>query len=188
MEQKKSSKADLENKKGIFFMVGLVVALGLTLLAFDWTGRPSKAETFGPVQTQAIEDEYIPITREPEVKPPVPPPVQTVEILNIVDNNTDIKDELKIEATDVTDNTIFDVTPIIQPKEEEEEKEQIYFNSVEEPAEFPGGEKALTKYIKDHVNYPMIAAENGVEGRVIIQFVVNEEVMLPMLKLSGLLI
>ena len=75
MEKKKASKADLENKKNVFFMLGLVISLGIVLLAFEWKSKPGKAESLGNLQSQEVEDEFIPITREPEVIPPPPPPV-----------------------------------------------------------------------------------------------------------------
>jgi len=175
MEQKKSPKADLESKKNLFFLLGLVISLGLTLLAFEWTNKPKKAEQFGNIQAQAVEDEFIPLTREPEIKPPPLPPPATVEILNIVDNDVEIEDELEIEDTEADDNTYIDIAPIIAAKEEEEVKEEIFFNIIEEPAEFPGGDKALYKFIYDHINYPTIAEENGIQGKVIIKFVVDEQ-------------
>ena len=175
MEQKKSPKADLESNKNLFFLLGLVISLGLTLLAFEWTNKPKKAEQFGNIQAQVVEDEFIPLTREPEIKPPPLPPPATVEILNIVDNDVEIEDELEIEDTEADDNTYIDIAPIIAAKEEEEVKEEIFFNIIEEPAEFPGGDKALYKFIYDHINYPTIAEENGIQGKVIIKFVVDEQ-------------
>jgi protein TonB len=174
MEKKKTSKADLENKKNVLFMLGLVVALSSVLLAFEWKSKPGRTETFGPLQSQAVEDVYIPVTREPEVKPPLPPPA-AIEIINIVDNNAEIIDELKIEDSGADDKTLINVNPVVPVREEEAEEEEILINIIEEPAEFPGGDLALIKYIRDHVNYPMIARENGVQGKVLIQFVVDEQ-------------
>ena len=45
---------------------------------------------------------------------------------------------------------------------------------MEEPAEFPGGTRALYKYISDNVKYPVIAQENGIQGKVYVKFVVDE--------------
>lgn len=177
MEQKKSSKADLENKKNMFFLFGLVMALGVTLLAFEWTTKPGKAESLGAIQTMDVEEEIIPITREQQVKPPPPPPPpKTVEVLNIVDDDVEIEDELEIEDTDADDETVIDVDPVISTmKEEEEEEEQIYFNIIEDPAEFPGGDKALYNFISKSVKYPVIAQENGIQGKVYVKFVVDEQ-------------
>ncbi len=124
MEKKKSSKANLEDKKNLFFLIGLVVSMGATLLAFEWKNSPNKVESLGNLQSQSIEEEFIPITREPEVKPPPPPPPQTVEVLNIVDNDVDINNELEIEDSEADDETMIDITPIVKPKEEKEEEQQ----------------------------------------------------------------
>ena len=48
------------------------------------------------------------------------------------------------------------------------------FISVEQMPEFPGGQKALLKYLGSNVHYPVIAAENGVQGRVVVRFVVSK--------------
>lgn len=175
MELKKSNKADLESKKNMFFLLGLVFALGITLLAFEWTSKPKKAEDLGAIQTQAVEEEMIPITREPEVKPPPPPPPATVEVLNIVDNDVEIEDELEIEDTEADDNTIIDVAPVVVAKEEEEEDEAEVFFIVEDMPEFPGGETALRTWLGKNVNYPTIAQENGIQGKVYVSFVVGKD-------------
>jgi len=176
MELKKSPKAELETKKNVFFMIGLVVALGLTLLAFEWTTKPSKAESLGVAQTQEVEEEIIPITREQEVKPPPPPPPpKVVEQLNIVDNDVEIEDELQIEDAEADDATVIDVQPVVETKKEEEADEQKVFYIVEDMPVFPGGELALRKYIMNAIKYPVIAQENGIQGKVYVQFVVGKD-------------
>jgi len=175
METKKSKKADLESKRNTFFLIGLVLALGATFLAFEWKAKPSAAESLGVVQSKEVEEEIIPITREPEVKPPPPPPPpQVVEVLNIVENDVEIDEELKIEDSEADEETIIDIQPVLERHEEEEETEDEIFYFAEDPAEFPGGDRALYKYINDAVKYPVIAQENGIQGKVYVKFVVNE--------------
>ena len=173
MENKKSPKADLENKRNMFLLLGLVIALGVVLVAFEYKISPKKTELLGQVQYTEIEEEFIPVTREPEVKPPPPPPPQVVEVLNIVDDEVEIEDELTIEDTEVTDDMIIDVAPVIQTRKEEEEDDAKIFFYVEEMPEFPGGERALLQFISNSIKYPVIAQENGIQGRVHITFVVN---------------
>lgn len=176
MDLKKSIKADLEDKKNIFFLIGLVVALGVTLLAFEWTAKPSKASDLGQIQSQEIEEEIIPITREQEVKPPPPPPPpKVIEVLNIVDDDVEIEDELEIENTEADDETVIDVAPVIETAEEEEVEEAQVFFIVEDMPEFPGGELALRKYIANAIKYPVIAQENGIQGKVYVTFVVDKD-------------
>ena len=63
--------------------------------------------------------------------------------------------------------------PVEAPVEEEEE--EVVFVVVETMPEFPGGQQALFKYLSENVKYPVIAQENGIQGRVICQFVVNKD-------------
>ena len=175
MELKKSQKADLENKRNIFIQVGLVISLGLTLLAFEWTSKVDQAASLGTVAQQEVEDEIITITRQEEVKPPPPPPPpKVVEVLTIVDDDTEIEDELDIEDTEADDQTVIDVAPVIQQEEEEAEESEVFF-IVEDMPEFPGGELALRKFIANAIKYPVIAQENGIQGKVYVNFVVDKD-------------
>lgn len=175
MEVKKAQKADLEKKRNTFFLIGLVVALGTTLVAFEWTTAPAKADSLGVIQSLEIEEEIIPITREAEVKPPPPPPPpKVVEVLNIVDDDIEIEDELLIEDSEADDETVIDIQPLFESKNEEEETVDEIFVIVEEIPEFPGGTRALYQFISSHVRYPVIAQENGIQGKVYVKFVVDE--------------
>ena len=177
MELKKSEKADLENKKNVFLLIGLVAALGITLLAFEWTTKPAELASLGTLDASAVEEEVIPITRQEEMKTPPPPPPQTVvEVLNIVDNNAQVNDDLSIFDSEADNETFVDVAPIVQAKEEKEEAEeaQVFF-ILEEMPEFPGGEAALRAFIAKSINYPVIAQENGIQGKVYVTFVVDKD-------------
>ena len=55
-----------------------------------------------------------------------------------------------------------------------EDKPEPIFKSVEQMPQFPGGEAALMKFLSSHINYPPMAAENNVQGKVIVQFVVDK--------------
>ncbi|MDX9909510.1 MAG: energy transducer TonB, partial [Mariniphaga sp.] len=144
--------------------------------AFEYKTHTKKADSLGQIQAMDVEDEIIPITREQEQPPPPPPPPpQVVEVLNIVDDDVEIKDELIID-TEVTKDMIIDVAPVVSTvaKEEEEEETQVFF-IVEDMPEFPGGEAALRQFIANEIKYPVIAQENGIQGRVYVTFVVNTD-------------
>jgi protein TonB len=176
MEIKKTPKADLENKRNILLTLGLIIALGAIFAAFEYKTHTKKADSLGQIQAMDVEDEIIPITREQEQPPPPPPPPpQVVEVLNIVDDDVEIKDELVID-TEVTKDMIIDVAPVVSTvaKEEEEEETQVFF-IVEDMPEFPGGEAALRQFIANEIKYPVIAQENGIQGRVYVTFVVNTD-------------
>jgi protein TonB len=176
MELKKSKNANLEEKRNLFFMLGLVVALGTILLAFEWTSKPTQTISLGSMESMNIEEEIIPITREQEIKPPPPPPPpEVIEVLNIVEDDVEIEDELEMEDFEADDETVIDIQPVIETAEEEEVEEEIFFNIIEDPAEFPGGTKGLYSYISKTVRYPVIAQENGIQGKVYVKFVVDEK-------------
>jgi len=175
MEAKKTPKADLESKKNLYFMIGLVAALGIMLVSFEWTSKPSKANSLGSLNAVAVEEEIIPITREMEVKPPPPPPPKVVEVLNIVDDDVDLKNELDIEDSEADDKTLIDVAPVVKAKEEVEEETAEVFFIVEDMPEFPGGEMALRTFIANSIKYPVIAQENGIQGKVYVTFVVGKD-------------
>jgi len=177
MEIKKSSKVDLENKRNIFLLIGLVLALGLVFLAFEWTTKETQVSSLGTVQVQEVEEEIVPITRQEEQKQqPPPPPPKVIEVLNIVNDDVKIDDELKLDDTEADDQTVIDVAPVIvdTKKEEEAEEAQVFF-IVEEMPEFPGGELALRKFIANAIKYPVIAQENGIQGKVYVTFVVDRD-------------
>lgn len=173
MEIKKSQKADIENKRNIYLLLGLIIALLLVMFAFEYTTHPKKIELMGKIQIQDVEEEIIPITREQEVQPPPPPPPpQVVEILNIVDDDVELEVDLIID-TEVTDDMIIDVAPVIQTNIEEVEEDVQVFFIVEDMPEFPGGELALRQFLANSIKYPVIAQENGIQGRVFVAFVIN---------------
>lgn len=171
MELKKNPKADLEKAKSIFFLVGLLVALAAVLVAFNVSSTTSTVEELERVEDVTFEDEVIQQTRQEEqINTPPPPPQQVVEVLNIVEDDTDIKEEFEVENNEADANTAVEFKPIVQ--EEEEEEEQIFL-IVEKMPEFPGGELGLRKYIASNVKYPNIARESGIEGKVYVRFCVT---------------
>lgn len=174
MELKKTPKADLENKRNIFVQLGLVISLGIVLTAFNINDRVKTVDTLGELMETEIEEEVIPITRQEEVKPPPPPPPpKVVEVLTIVDDDVELEEEFVFESLDDDEDLIIDAMPVIEEENEEEANE--VFVIVEEMPQFPGGDLALRQWIASNIKYPVIAAENGIQGRVFVQFVVNTD-------------
>ncbi len=173
MELKKNPKVDLRNYSGLFLEIGLILSLGIMLLAFNITQRDRTAGNLGELDDMVAEEEIIPITRQQEIKPPPPPePPKVTEVLNIVEDDVEIEDELEIEDTEADQETAVEIVEI--EDEEEEEEAQVFF-IVENMPEFPGGPLELRKQIAQNVQYPEIAKENGIQGKVYVQFVVNRK-------------
>ena len=114
MEIKKSPKANLENKKTLFREIGLIGALALVLLAFEWTTHEKEEVSQFTSQTVAIEDEQAPITQETPPPPPeqIKEPVMTEE-LQIVEN--DVKVETDFISSDDSDQKI-EIKPYVEAK------------------------------------------------------------------------
>lgn len=175
MEVKKSPKADLEGKRSTWLLIGYVFILALTFIAFEWSERDKKVATDTGIAQVDFEEEIIPITEqeEPKQAPPPPEAPKVEEVLKIVENDANVQ-ESTIQATDDTKQAIEVKYTPVEVVEEEPEEEQI-FQVVEEQPEFPGGQIELMKFLQKNIKYPPISQENGVQGRVIVQFVVNRD-------------
>ena len=149
------------------------MALCAVLGAFSYTIHEKNTAGFGELEDVIAEEEIIPITRQQEITPPPPPEVPKVaEVINIVDDDVEIDDELDIEDVEADQDT---EVAIVEMAEEEEEEEAEVFFIVENMPEFPGGELAMRKYLTEHTQYPEIAKENGLSGKVFVQFVINQK-------------
>jgi len=170
MKIKKSKKANLEKKWGIYFQIGLVVSLSLVLLAFEWTTVESGKIDLKFNRDILIEDDLSEITIHKK-KPEMPKP-KIVQIIDIVDDETEIDDEIFEIDAEVTEDTKNDIN--IQPEFEYEEEvdEAAIFKVVEKMPEFPGGVRAMREFLADNLKYPQIAREAGIQGPVYIYFVV----------------
>ena len=174
MEVKKSPKADLENKKSTWLLVGYVVVLAFMFVAFEWTKRDIKIDTSQALTDVVFEEEIIPITQQEEkVAPPPPDAPAVAEVLNIVDDKTDLQ-ETTLASTEETGAKV-EVKYVPVKVVEEEPEEQTIFQVVEVMPDFPGGQAALMQFLAKNIKYPTIAQENVTQGRVIVQFVVNKD-------------
>ena len=176
MEIKKTPKADLENKKSTWLLVGYVIVLAFMFIAFEWTKRNIKIETSQAITDLVFEEEIIPITEQPEQAAPPPPPAAPpiAETLTIVEDDADVE-ETTIATSEET-NQAVEIKYVPVAVEEEEPEEQTIFEVVEQMPEFPnGGMAGLMQYLSKNIKYPTIAQENGTQGRVTVQFVVNRD-------------
>lgn len=184
MEIKKSKKADLENKRGLFFQLGLLITLGIVFVAFEWSTTDVKVGEGYEVEEEIVEEEVPPITRQDELTPPPPPPPpQASDILEIVDDDVELEDELEIEDTDMDQDMDVDFSNLLDT--EEESDAPIPFFILEDKPEFPGGDKEMFKFIYSNIRYPVICQENGVDGMVSLSFVINEKGDVTNIKVLG---
>ena len=183
MNVKKNPNANLENKKSLFFLIGLAIAL---------TASYSVLEYKSPVQKMTIQkagyfnsnmDDLPPVTKPKELKKPKP--ILQPDIIEVVENNKDILIELNIPISESFVDEPIDMNDF---EEATEEDVPMVFETVEDLPLFPGYEdisdnkeqkdafmKEIMKHVRKNFKYPEIAKEMGIEGRVFVQFVISKE-------------
>ena len=175
METKKTPKANLESKRPTWLLVGYVVVLAFMFVAFEWT-RDIKIDTSGRIVENVFEqDMEIPLTRQPEVTLPPPPQVTPInDVLTIIDDD-DTAEETNFASSEETGEDVV-IKHIPVTVDEEVVVEDDIFVIVEENPQFPdGGTVGLLQYLGKNIKYPTIPQENGTQGRVTVQFVVNKD-------------
>lgn len=172
MEPKKSPKADLENKRTLFLQIGLIISLAIVLGAFEWKSYEKREQTLQKQTVKETPEEMVPITKQ-EKKPPPPEAPKSTTQLNIVEDDVDVEDEVIIDVGADENTEVQEYEPV--PMEEEEKKEEKIFVVVENQPQFPGGEKARMRYLRNNIEYPQLARESGIEGTVYVTFVVEKD-------------
>lgn len=167
MELKKNPEVDLEKRKSSFMWMGMLFALALVLVAFEWKIFDKTETSLGNLELDLIEEEIIP--QSIQKPPPPPPPPAPTTVIEIVDDEEEIEEELEIEDMEVDQDTEIE---FIEEVEEEVAEEEI-FTIVEEMPSFPGGEAKLFEYLGKNIKYPQIAKEAGISGIVYVTFVVD---------------
>ncbi|MEX0994327.1 MAG: energy transducer TonB [Balneolaceae bacterium] len=166
MSSRKNPDADLKNYYTIFLQIGLLVTLILFIVAVKLDLRSGEAPEYTLEEQEVIEMEEIIQTKHLETPPPPPRPPVPVEVPNdeiLEDMDINIDAELTLDGP-------MDLPPP-PPQQEEEEPEEDFFVVVEEMPELIGGLGEL----QSRIRYPEMARRAGIEGRVYVQFIVNEK-------------
>ena len=173
MELKKNPKADLESKRQIFLQIGLIIALSFSTIIYESTSSASEIKDSGDVPMETLEEEDIEITRPEEEKPPPPPEEpEAPEEIEIKENEEELEKEVEIETAETDQNEMIEM--------EEEEFSEPFISVEQMPIFGKCKDEACTqseimKFIARNFKYPEIAKANGIEGRVIIEFVVEKD-------------
>ena len=170
MEIKKTPKADLQNKKGLLLEIGLVISLGLVIVAFLYTPKEYRIAQQGSTGG-VVENVMVEITRQQPEKPQPPKKIEIKAVatqLKIVANDTKVTTEF--------DFTEFDEDIIVEPVAVAEEviEDDQPFLRVEAMPTFQGGDlNTFRNWVQKNVKFPQIALENGIQGRVVLSFVIE---------------
>lgn len=191
MKPKKNPKIDLNKDRAMYFVAGLTLILLLTYIALEW--KSYDKIDYG-LEAMNIDDELIeevPLTVH--FTPPPPPPLVSPPLIEIVENKLDI-----IETEIMSDETNQD-TPVMEVKEievaEVEEDVTVPFVLIEDVPIFPGCENAsdkracFQKMMQKHINktfeYPELAKDLEIEGRVHTMFVIQKDGSIGDIKMRG---
>ncbi len=170
MALRKTEKADLRTRYPLYVEIGLVATITLLIVAFRLDMRPEGGFEVTMQEQEVVQMEEIVQTQQEQKPPPPPRPPVPVEVPNdeiLEDDDLDLDASLDLDAP--LEN--LPPPPPPPPSQVEEEPEPEIFVIVEQMPELIGGLPELQKKI----NYPEIAKKAGVEGRVIVQFVVTEQ-------------
>ncbi len=171
MVAKKTEKANLENKKILFFEIGMVLAIAAVLVVIEWTHNKFRTSTIAYAGDDLIPDEMIiEITRQEVKQKTVPPALPEIKI---VENTVDIPDEnfdIDIETNwyDIVDLSKFTM-------DDEKAVDTDTFVIVEKmPRYHKGGLEEFRNFIQQVVEYPPVAIEHQIEGKVFVKFIVDK--------------
>ena len=172
MEVKKNPKVDLQNRKGIFLEIGLIVSLAFCIVAFS-LGQSKKTIEIIAVSGPEVEVDLVDITKTEEPKPQAPVK-QAVKLItaaiNVVKNDTVIETEFEF-AEFTEDEIIVEEIEVV-----EEVVEEAAFIKVEVMPSFMGGDlNTFRTWFSGEFKIPAVAAENGIQGKVVMKFVVEKD-------------
>ena len=177
MEIKKSEKASLENKKLLFTEIGFVFALLVVWGAFEYPTKEKKVSMFDQQEAVVEIEDMVPITEETPPPPEAAPKIPVLsDQIDIVDDDIKLEDDTFMNLEDDANMGVEIMDYVEEVAEEVVEEEAIPFQLVEEKPSFNGGDaNEFSKWVNQRLVYPEIAKENGVQGRVTLQFTVNAD-------------
>jgi protein TonB len=174
MKEKKSAKADLESRRGLFIEIGLVVVLALVYMAFEMKSYETSSATQFERTDVIVEEEMVEITQQEKIELPPPPPQQTILFQEVADD-IKIENDIDIDAEANASTEIEAVTWNRPAAVEEDIAEEEVFVIVENNPEYPGGDEARLNFLRNNIKYPQMARETGIQGTVYVGFVVEKD-------------
>jgi protein TonB len=183
----------------IFIMLGIALLLG-AIIGVNAIIEASKAgeEISADVELSNITKKEVKVEKKAPVKIEEAKPVEKVKssvkfVPPVIKKDSEVKPEEELKSQDDLNKTktaigSFDVKGnddaggevlkakevIAQPEPPKEEENKV-FDVVEVMPSFPGGQGALMQWLSKNIKYPVVAEENGVQGRVVVTFVVEKD-------------
>tara|TARA_B100001057_G_scaffold465380_1_gene521462 strand:- start:8611 stop:9315 length:705 start_codon:yes stop_codon:yes gene_type:complete len=192
MQPKKNPKADLNQNRNLYFVIGLTFVTFITWQAIE-SKTYEKTFDYEALNVEEDDDEDIPITEQIKTPPPPPPPPPAPEVIEVVEDEEEVEETI-IESTETDQDEI-----IIEEIEVEDEFDDIDvpFAVIEDVPIFPGCESVsksqrrscfqeqMNKHIRKNFRYPEIAQEMGVQGRVYVNFIIAKDGSITNIRMRG---
>ena len=188
MQVKKNPKADLNRNISLYFVIGLCLVLFITWRLIEWKTYEKSSFDYEALQVEDADDEEIPITEQIKT----PPPPSAPEVIEIVEDEEEVEETI-IESTETDQEEVIEEVEVV----EEELAEEVPFAIIEEVPTFPGCEKLtkserrscfqerMDRHVRRTFRYPEIAQEMGIQGRVYVQFIIDEKGNITNIQLRG---
>ena len=174
MALKKKPESNLEIYTLIFLLIGFIASISASICAYEHKSYDNLiVNGFGDLEIDALEEEEIEITRPDEVKPPPPEsPPEAPEEIEIKENEEELETELEVDDAETDQDDMIEI--------EEEEFAEPFISVEQMPMlgdckDEECTQSEIMKFIARNFKYPEIAKANGVEGRVILEFVVEKD-------------
>ncbi len=180
----------MEHRRTTGFLLGLLLALAIMVVALEYTSTPGEPEgDDGLLEDVERDMEMIPvITQKDMVAQTVAAPPKSEEAsakINPVDAKMAKevperlvqlqKSQMEGEGTEEATENEGDKTTALSPVALNEEDKPLHFRVVEQLPEFPGGMVEFMKWLTKNLRYPTIAQQREVEGKVVVSFIVNKD-------------
>jgi periplasmic protein TonB len=169
MENKKNESSNIDKQRMAVMLVGLCVSLAIVVAAFEYYSLTSGKASLKGKMADALEEEKIEqIVLSTPPPPPPPPPPAAIDNIKVVDDD-------KIQETEINLDKETENTDVVFVEEEKAPVVEEIFEFVGQQAEYPGGMAELYKWLIKEVQYPAIAKDNGIQGKVFVKFVVEKD-------------
>ena len=189
MEVKKSKKADLESKHTQRFMLSLAIVTVCFLAIMEYsTTEEVESNTGEDVELIHSDPELVPMSLPEEMSDFIAHTEEsTSDVLEIVPDGTELDQPEQTNRQDKSKSGGDVIEEETDDKESDALKplttDSLTFRVVEELPQFPGGAVAFMKWLTKNLSYPQAAADKKIEGKVVAEFIVNEDGSVSNLKL-----
>ncbi len=182
MDIKKSDKANLDKRRGESFLLGLILAMALLFVAFEYTSRPAASSNDESMLDDMAEDMALaPAMDMKDMISAAPAPASKAVTARVAEANkpTAVDDKLAAATSKLL---VGDGEAVAKGAEVTEalpqtpvDADSTVLRTVEQLPEFPGGIVQFMKWLKRNLNYPNLALSQKIQGKVVVSFIVNKD-------------